>query len=80
MLQTTSLLFRVVNDEEWVLIQHDNLLPQIDGFNYIHAILRTYYLLFLKTDKDNTVSDYYYEDLAAACYWFAYKLKKPEGI
>ena len=37
-------------------------------------ILNTYYLLFPNTDKDNIASDCY-EDLAAACYWLAYKLK-----
>ena len=76
MLQIISLLFSVVNIEEWALIQPDNLLPQIDGFNCgIHAILNTYYLLFPNTDKDNVASDYCYEDLAAARYWLAYKLK-----
>ena len=51
------------------LIQPDNLLPQIDGFNCgIHTILNTYYLLFPNTDKDNAASDYSYKDLA-------YKLK-----
>ena len=52
MLQIISLLFPVVNTEECALIQPDNLLPQIDGFNCgIHTILNTYYLLFLNTDK-----------------------------
>ena len=36
----------------------------------------THYLLFPNTDKDNVASDYCYEDLAAARYWLAYKLKK----
>ena len=76
MLQTISLLFPVVNIEEWDLIQPDNLLPQTDGFNCgIHAILNTYYLLFPNTDKDNVASFYCYEYLAAARYWYAYKLK-----
>ena len=76
MLQIISLLFPVVNIEEWALIQPDNLLPQIDGFNCgIHAILNTYYLLFPNTDKVNVASDYCNEDLAAARYWLAYKLK-----
>ena len=58
------------------MIQPANLLPKIDGFNCgIHAILNTYYLLFPNTDKDNVASDYCYEDLAAARYWLAYKLK-----
>ena len=49
-------------------------MPQIDGFNCgIHAILNTYYLVFLNTD--NVASDYCYEDLAAARNWLAYKLK-----
>ena len=70
MLQIISLLFPIVNIEEWVLIQPDNLLPQIDGFNCgIYAILNTY-LLFPNTDKDNVASDYCYE---AARYWLAYK-------
>ena len=52
MLQIISLLFPVVNTEECALIQPDNLLPQIDGFNCgIYTILNTYYLLFLNTDK-----------------------------
>ena len=34
MLQIISLLFPVLNIEKWALIQSDNLLPQIDGFNY----------------------------------------------
>ena len=60
MLQIISLLFSVVNIEEWALIQPDNLLPQINGFNCgIHAILNTYYLLFSSTDKDNVASVYY---------------------
>ena len=76
MLQIISLLFPVVNIEEWALIQPDNLLPQTDGFNCgIHAILNTYYLLFPNTDKDDVASDYCYEDLAAARYWLSYKLK-----
>ena len=42
MLQIISLLFPVVNIEEWALIQPENLLPHIDGFNCgIHAILNT---------------------------------------
>ena len=54
MLQIISLIFPVVNIEEWALIQPDNLLPQIDGFNCgIYVILNTYYLLFPNTDKDN---------------------------
>ena len=69
------MLFPVVNIEEWALIQADNLLPQTDGFNCgIHTILNTYYLLFPNTDKD-VASDYCSEDLAAARYWLAYKLK-----
>ena len=75
-LQIISLLFPVVNIEKWALIQPDNLLPQTDGFNSgIHAILNTYYLVFPNTDKDNVASVYYYEDIAAARYWLAYKLK-----
>ena len=66
-LQIISLLFPVVNIEEWALIQPDNLLSQIDGFNFgIHATIKTYYLLFPSTDKDNVASDCCYEDLAAA--------------
>ena len=76
MLQIISLLFPVVNIEKWALIQPDNLLPQTDGFNCgIHAILNTYYLVFPNTDKDNVASVHCYEDIAAACYWLAYKLK-----
>ena len=75
-LQIISLLFPVVNIEEWALIKPDNLLPQIDGFSCgSHATLNTYYLPFLNTDKDNAASDYCYEDLAASRYWLAYKLK-----
>ena len=70
MLQIISLLFPVVNIEEWILIQPDNLLPQI---------LNTHHLLFPNTDKDNAVSDYCYEDLATARYWFSYELRKPKG-
>ena len=40
----------------------------------------TYYLFFLKTDKDNTVSDYFHEDFVAAHYWFANKLKSLKGF
>ena len=76
MLQIISLLFPVVNIEKWALIQPDNLLPQTDGFNCgIHAILNTYYLVFPNTDKDNVASVHCYEDIAAARYWLAYKLK-----
>ena len=76
MLQTISLLFPVANNEKWVLTQDDIMLPQIDGFNCcIHSILNTHYLLFLKTDEDDTVSDYCYEILTAPRYWFVYKLK-----
>ena len=54
-LQIISLLFPVVYIEEWALTQPDYLLPQITGSNCgIHAILNTYYLLFLENDKDNT--------------------------
>ena len=43
MLQIISLLFPVVNIEEWALIQSDYLLSQVNGFNCgIHAILNTY--------------------------------------
>ena len=74
MLQMISLLFPVVNIEEWALIQPGNLLPQIDRFNCgIHAFLNTYYLLFPNTEKDNAASGYFYEDLAAPRYWCAYK-------
>ena len=76
MLQIIPLLFPVADIEEWALIQPDNLLPQTDGFNCgIHAILNTYYFLYPDTDKDNVALDYCYEDLAAARYWLAYKLK-----
>ena len=76
MLQIISLLFSVVNIGELAFIQPDNLLPQTDKFDCgIHAILNTYYWLFPNTDKDNVASDYSYEDLAAARYWLAYKLK-----
>ena len=64
MLKIISLLFPVVNIEEWALIQADNLLPQTDGFNCgIHTILNTYYLLFPNTDKDNVASDSCYKIL-----------------
>ena len=81
MLQIISLLFPVVNIEEWALIQPDNLLPQTDGFNSgICVILNTRYLLFLNTDKDNAASDSCYEDLAAVRYWFADKVKNLNAV
>ena len=73
-LQIISLLFPVVNIGEWALIQPDNLLSQIGGFNCgIYAIFNTYYLLFPNTNKDNAAADYCYEDLA-------YKLKNLKAL
>ena len=81
MLQIISLLFPALNIEEWALIQPDNLLPQIDGYNCgIHAILSTCYLLFPNIDLANDASGYCYEDLVASRYWFAHKLKRSEGF
>ena len=60
------------------MTQDDIMLPQIDGFNCgIHSILNTHYLLFLKTDEDDTVSDYCYEILTLKV--FEHKQKKISG-